>query len=238
MIVRRKALICSSLALLIVAACRAQNGSPATNNTSSDTVVSTTPPFQTKEPERYRATRTITNVTADGKTNVIKHSIAKDGELRRFEAEFASKKTIILDLPEGKLVLLPDEKVYADQSGGPPPGSSDQDESSPERLLHTEIGNSSYQKLGTESIAGRNTQKYRVVVNDSNAPSVSSSETLIWIDEALGMIIRSETKSSDGSRSTMDLSGITLEVDKNLFQVPGGYKKISPVEMLSYLAKA
>jgi hypothetical protein len=237
MIVRQKALICSSLALLILASCRAQNDSPATNNAAADTVVSTTPPFQTKEPERYRATRTITNVTADGKTNVIKHSIARDGELRRFEAEFASKKTIILDLPEGRLVLLPGEKVYADQSGGPPSSSSDDDENSPERLLHTETGNSSYQKLGTESISGRNTQKYRVVVNGANAPNVSSSETLIWIDEALGMAIRSETKSSDGSRSSMELSDITLEVDKNLFQVPNDFKKISSAEMLEFLAK-
>jgi len=234
MIVRRKALI---LALLLLASCRAQNDSPATNNSNSDTVVSTTPPFTTKEPERYRATRTITNVTADGKTNVIKHSIAKDGELRRFEAEFASKKMIFLDLPEGKLLLLPGEKVYAGQSGGPLPGSSDEDESSPERLLHTETGNSSYQKLGTESISGRTTEKYRVVVNGANAANVSSSETLIWIDEALGMPIRSETRSSDGSRSTMELSDIALDVDKNLFQVPNDFKKISFSELIGYLAK-
>jgi hypothetical protein len=168
---------------------------------------------------------------------VITHSIARDGERRRFEAEFLSKKQIILDLPEGRLLLLPDEKVYADFSGGPPPASSYEDESSPERLLHTENDNSSYQKLGTESIAGRKTEKYRVVVNDGNAANVSSSETLIWIDEALGMPIRSETKSSDGSRSTMELSDIALEVDKNLFQVPDGYKKISFSEMIGYLAK-
>jgi hypothetical protein len=237
MIVRRKALICSSLALLIVASCRAQNDSPVTNNAPSDTVVSATPPFQTKEPERYRATRTITNVTADGKTNVITHSVAKDGERRRFEAEFVSKKMIFLDVPEGKLLLLPDEKVYADQSNGPPPGSSYEDESSPERLLHTDTANSSYQKLGAELISGRKTEKYRVVVNAANAANVSSSETLIWIDEALGMPIRSETKSSDGSRSTMELSDISLEVDKNLFQVPDDYKKITAAELLQFLAK-
>lgn len=237
MIVRRKALICSSLALLIVASCRAQNDSPATNKADSHTVVSATPPFKTKEPERYRATRTITTVTADGKTNVITHTIAKDGELRRFEAEFVSKKMVFLDLAEGKLLLLPDEKVYADQSNSPPLGSSYEDESSPERLLHTDIANSSYQKLGAELISGRNTEKYRVVVNAANAANVSSSETLIWIDEALGMPIRSETKSSDGSRSTMELSNISLEVDKNLFQVPNDYKKITAIELLDYLAK-
>jgi len=237
MIVRRKALICSSLALLIIASCRTQNDSPVTKNDASDTVVSATPPFQTTEPERYRITRTMTNVTADGKTNVITHTVAKDGELRRIEAEFVSGKMIFLDRPEGKLLLLPDEKVYADQSNSPPPVSSYEDESSPERLLHTDTANSSYQKLGAESISGRKTEKYRVVVNAANAANVSSSETLIWFDEALGMAIRSETKSFDGSRSTMELSNISLEVDKNLFQVPNDYKKITAIELLDYLAK-
>lgn len=237
MTLRQKAWLCSSVTLLIVASCRNQSGGPPSNSPSSDTVVSAIPPFQTKEPERYRATRTITNVAADGRTNVITHSIAKDGELRRFEMEFASRKMVLLDLPEGKLLLLPDEKVYADQSGGPLPGSSYQDESSPERLLHAETENSSYQKLGKESISGRNTEKYRVVVNVANAGNVSSSETLIWIDEDLGMPIRSETKSSDGSQSTMELSNISLVVDRNLFQVPGDYKKIPTFDLFGSLAK-
>jgi len=238
MIARRNpALVFSLLALLIVASCRAQNDSPVTNTANSETVVSATPPFKTKEPERYRATRTITNVTADGRTNVTTLKIAKDGELRRLEAEFVSHNAIFLVLPEDKLLLLPDDKVYTGQMNGPPPGSSYEDESSPERLLHTDAGSSSYQKLGTESIAGRNTEKYRVVVNSGNAGNVSSSETLIWVDEALGMPIRSETKSSDGSRSTMELSDISLEVDKNLFKVPDDYKKITFAEMIQYLAK-
>ena len=47
----------------------------------------------------------------------------------------------------------------------------------------------------------------------------------MWIDEALRMPIRSETKSSDGTRVTMELSEIELEVDKDLFQSPGRLSK-------------
>ena len=239
MIPRRKqaqALFSVCSALLLIASCSSKNGAPATNNSTTDTFVSTTPPFQTKEPERYRATRTITNITADGRTNVIKHAIAKDGEFRRFEAEFVSARLIFVQGPQGKFVLLPDEKIYVDQAEGVVPGAADDDESSPERLLHTESGTSSYKKLGTEVISGRNTNKYLVVVNAANAANVSSSETLIWIDEALGMPTKSETKSSDGSRSTMELSDLALEVDKNLFQVPADYKKVPFSEIAKYLA--
>jgi hypothetical protein len=228
--IRKAALISLSLALLL--SCRSQNDSPAT---SPNTLVSATPPFQTREPERYRATRTITNVKANGQTNVMKHTIAKDGESRRIEDEFGSVKMIFLFGPQGRFLLLPDEKVYMDQAEGAAPSTIDEDESSADRLLHTESETSSYEQLGTEVISGRKTNKYRVVVNGANAANVSSSETLIWIDEALGMPIRSETKSSDGSRSTMEVSELSLDVDKNLFQLPADYKKVPFSEMTRYL---
>jgi hypothetical protein len=238
MSVRRKAThTIVLLLLLLVVSCRSQNEAPVTNKSSADAFVSATPPFQTKEPERYRATRTVTNINAAGQTEVTKSAIAKDGEFRRLEAELVSVRMILLVGPPGNFVLLPDEKVYVDQSERAAPGAMLEDESSPERLLHTESGTSSYKKLGTELISGRRTNKYLVVVNAANAANVSSSETLIWIDEALGMPIRSETQSSDGSRSTMELSDLALEVDKSVFQVPADYKKVAFSELSKYLVR-
>jgi outer membrane lipoprotein-sorting protein len=228
---RERALI-SVLTLLLVASCRSVNDSPAPPGAPTDTVVSSTPPFQTKEPDRYRATRTITSVTADGKTTVTKSSTARDGEMRRTESEFASRKLVFLNLPQGTFVLLPDEKLYADSGSETVTGAADDGEISPEKLLHDETASTSYQKLGAESIAGRNTNKYRIVVNSSNAANVSPSETLIWIDEALGMPIRSETRSSDGTRITMELSDISLHIDTGLFQIPEDYRKVTLVELL------
>ena len=236
MILRRKqaqALI--SLALLLVASCRTQNGAPATNNSTADAFTSATPPFQTKEPERYRAIRSITTTTTDGRTRTVRYAIARDGDSRRFEAELLSVRMIFVQGPDGKFVLVPDKKVYMDQTQGVALQPYE-DESSPERLLHTESGTSSYKQLGSEVISGRKTNKYLVIVNASNAADVSSSETLIWIDEALGMPIRSETKSSDGSSSTMELSELALEVDKKFFQVPADYKKVPVAELAKYLA--
>ena len=223
---RERALIslCSSL-LLVVASCSSQNSAPP--SAATETVVSSsTPPFQTKEPERYRATRTITSITADGKTTVTTTSIAKDGEMRRTESEVASRRLVFLSLPEGPFVLRPDEKIYANVSGESVLGTVEDGDISPDKLLHGDDVKSSYQKLGTEVIGGRNTNKYRVVVNSSNAASVTPSETLIWIDEALGMAIRSETKSSDGTSITMELSEIALDVDKDVFEIPEDYQKL------------
>lgn len=220
--------------LLLIAASCAQNQKVATETNTNETVVSSTPPFQTKEPERYRAKRTITTVSATGETVVTGNAIARNGELRRDEPLMAPQRMVYLYLPERKFLLLPDEKAFVELTNVDQPGTSgntDESDSSPDRLLHTEPLITSYQRLGTETLGGRTTQKYRVVVNTSTGTNVSANETLIWVDEVLGMPIKSETKSGDGKRVTMELSDVSLDVEPVLFQVPEGYQKITWSEL-------
>ena len=127
--------------------------------------------------------------------------------------------------------MLPQEKVFADSINTEHPESGDESESSPDRLLHTEPISTTYQRIGVETVNGRNTQKYRVVVNSSPDGNVSVSETLIWMDDALQMPIKSETKSTTGARSVMELSDIVLDVDPSLFRIPEGYGKITFAEL-------
>jgi len=230
---REFALLISVVVLTI--SCRSQSNSVVNNNSSNDTVISSTPPFQTREPDRYQAFRTVTIVAANGQTITTKNLIARDGDLRRNESQVGSKQIAYLEAPEGKFVLLPQEKIYAEVTPDtdlPTEKADDALERSPEGLLHAETGNSSYQKLGDEAIGERRTAKYRVTVNAVSAPNVSVSETLIWIDDALKMPVKSETKSADGTRVSMELSEIALEVDKNLFNVPGDYKKLAFADFL------
>lgn len=229
---RKRAVALVAVSMVLLGACRSQNDSRTNATPSPDTIVSSTPPFQTKEPERYRAVRTIT-ASAEGRTVVTRAFVARDGELRRHESTTGTKMVVYLDVLEGKFVLLPDEKVYADVTDESQL-STDKDEqgleSSPDALLHTDAVTTSYQKLGNEVIAGRNTNKYRIVVNSSAPANVSQSETLMWIDEALQMPIKSETKSSAGTYVAMEISEIKLEVDKTLFTIPEGYRKVTFAE--------
>ena len=231
---RAGAVVAVSVVLLLVASCRSQSDSLTPGNQSNETIVSSTPPFQTKEPEHYRAVRTITTVNAAGETLVTKTSVARDGDMRRHESEVNTKTIVYLDVPEGKFVLLPAEKGYADLTDESQI-SADKDEEglevSPERLLHEDSEHTSYQKLGAETVGGRNANKYRIVVNNSAAANVSQSETLMWIDEALQMPVRSETKSPEGTLVTMELSDIKLEVDKDLFKIPKDYQKLTFSEL-------
>ena len=226
--------------VLFASAC-AQNQRIATETAVNDSVGSSTPPFQTKEPERYRATRTITTMTSADEEEIIKTAIARDGELRREETDAGGQRVVYLNLPEGRFVLLPEEKVFADatnlehrESGVETDGES---ESSPDRLLHTDPIATTYHRLGQESLNGRNTQKYRVVVNSSTSANVSGSETVVWIDEVLQMPIKSEMKSVDGTSWKMELTDIVLEVDPTVFHIPEDYKKIVFSELRGRLKK-
>lgn len=231
----------SAAAIVLLASACAQNQRVATENASNETLVSSVPPFQTREPERYRATRTITTVTSADEEEIIKTAIARDGELRREETDAGGQRVVYLNLPEGRFVLLPDEKVFADattvehlESGVESDGES---ESSPDRLLHTDPIATTYQRLGVESVNGRNTQKYRVVVNSSTGANVSGSESVVWVDESLQMPIKSEMKAADGTWWKMELTDIVPEVESTVFRIPEDYKKIAFSELRARLKK-
>ena len=138
------------------------------------------------------------------------------------------------------MVLLPGLRIYADVNGnGDVLVAADllDSGSSPARLLHEASPvSTAYETLGTEVVEGKTTTKYRVVVNNSAGNNVSKIETLIWIDESLGMPIRSESK-SDGQQSVMTLTNISLTVDGSLFLVPEGYKKVATTEITQRLGK-
>jgi hypothetical protein len=115
---------CALMLLFVLAStsCRVANEPVVNSNSSPEPVVSTTPPFQTREPDRYQATRTITTVTPNGETIVTKTLIARDGPLRRE----VSDTVVYLELLEGRFVVLPDQQVYAAATAEDPIPTADE----------------------------------------------------------------------------------------------------------------
>ena len=210
-------------------------------NSSNHNEASSVPPFSTKEPERYQATRIVTtmeyrNGSADSATETViaKMLIARDGEKRREEYNSAAATTVYLEIPTGRFVLLPSKKLYADLSlassdlDSLDPQSDVYSEFSPERLLNETRALARYEKLGAETLDGRRTTKYRVTTADPTNGPEDGNVTLIWIDESFGMPIRSETISAGGDHSTkltVELRDLKREVDPRLFDLPNDYKK-------------
>lgn len=223
------------------------DSAPIANATSS------APPFATKEPERYQATRTVTftesatnAATPVSETRTTRVLLARDGEQRREEYEAGALGTVIyLENQSGRFVLLPQAKLYADlETGSGEAGLSElkieSDSVSPDLLLHESTLTSRYQTLGAETIGGRATTKYHVTTTgETNATVVS--ETFIWIDEALGMLIKSESVHNDADRSTkalMELSDIRSDVDPKLFALPADYRKVAPSQIVAMIRQS
>jgi len=200
-----------------------KGGQPA-GQTSPALIVASTPPFKTREPETYQAVRSITFApTNEGQSSSAAITIVKDGDRRREEDKSNGKTVVYLDLPAGSFVLLPEEKIYAEIVG--PSTSSATAEGFEEGYVHTAPIQSTYENLGTESLNGTTTTKYKVTVNSANNGNVTQSETLIWIDDGLGMPIKSVTRSASGTRN-MELSQVKLSIDKSLLEIPKGFQKV------------
>jgi hypothetical protein len=223
--------------ICIVASCR-QNDHPPITAPAAPEIVSSTPPFPTKEPDHYRATRTISQTEPGGKTITIKTNILRAGPSRREELESPDSPTLVyLEKAGERFLLLPDAKIYSTVDAQfAMPGSLDDNatESSPDRVLHTEAIQTTYQKLPDEVLEGKSVGKYKVTVNANTGRSVSNSVTLVWVDEKLGMPVKTEMSSTNGSRTTMQLSAISLEVNAADFEIPAGYKKVATHELLGH----
>lgn len=226
-----------------VTSCKRTRVEPAANaNTASGAEdTATTPPFSTREPERYQWTRVTTGVVAGGGASggepAVSQTVfmARDGDRRREDYEvLRGVKLTVLRLPEGSYTLYPAKKVYAEIGGEtsgaprnvPPDFSAD-------KLVNAARTGARYEKLGTEDVGGRATTKYRVTTRGAQGGEVT--ETLLWVDESLGMPIKSEsTKKSEAageSKYTVEYRDIKLEADESLFVLPRDYRKVSREEI-------
>lgn len=228
---RPLALLCLLTVALALASCKRTDVSGNQNTANvppTSGKPSSLPPFQTKEPERYQATRVVTSsADAGGASQTF---IARDGERRREEYETGEGRGVAyLELPEARYVLLPAKKLYAELKTETGRGAPVPPDFSPERLLNESRPETVYERLGEENLDGRQTVKYRVTVRDAGRAPV---ETLIWIDERLGMPVRSET-TSPGARVTMELRDVKETVDAGLFELPPDYKRVAPEEIFA-----
>jgi hypothetical protein len=223
------------------------NSAAATDNTSK------TPPFSTKEPERYQATMIVSgslggdSPAMPGVSNLLSREvrIARDGEKRRYDYELIpGAKMTNLQLPSGNYLLLHSKKLYAEVK----PGAAGDltaaarnlpSDFSPEKLINETNPGANYEKLGTEELNGRTVTKYRVTTTGKGEGRGLATQTIIWIDESLGMPVKSETTSTGeqarGSRVTMELREIKQEVDQSLFELPKDYKKVSSEEITAQM---
>lgn len=248
---RRRLIVIAAVAgvLLIagVALYRLRFNAP-TSNPSADTKLSSTsvPPFSTREPESYQATRVTTftetatnqiDVAAPQRTTIV--MLARLGEQRREEYEAGAIGTIVyLENAGRRFVLLPQAKLYADANDADNEDAlglvrTEAETVSTDLLLNSPRPFIQYQKLEAEVIDGRTTTKYRVT-----GSSASKNENFIWVDGQLGMPVASRyttTNANHSTRVSIDLRDIRTEVDARMFLLPADYRKVNASQILDLI---
>lgn len=214
------------LIAIALAGCSGGSKSQPSPDSSTSPITSAIPPFASREPERYRAVRVITTTQNTSETRTSTTLIARDGGNRREEYQSSSGTTAVyLENADGSFILNPTMKTYADVYQG----LADQASASENTIvagLDQARGEAQYEKLGDEQLGGRKTTKYRVTYAGG---SRVDAETLLWIDEALGMPIRSETRSGgteNQSTVVMELREIMTDVDPTLFRLGPDYRRV------------
>ncbi len=237
-----------SVFVLTGAACKRStvesNANGNTSNSNSTTAAadetSSTPPFPTKEPERYQATVVTSGSLGGQMPNIPGISaltdrqvfVVRDGDKRRVESELLpGVKVAYLQLSSGRYLLYPAKKLYAEvkmdgSDSSQYSGLGSPSDFSADKLVNTAMAGAKYEKLGSENVNGRMTTKYRVTNARAAGSDQSPSETIIWADEAFGMPIKSETTSQDGSKYSMEMRDIKQEVDQQQFELPKDYQKV------------
>jgi hypothetical protein len=239
-------LVFLALLVLTVAAAGASCKRASVQNTANSNAAgeaegtATTPPFPTREPERYQWTRVITWVAGAGNQPAVEQSVfmARNGDRRREDYEvLQGVKLTVLRLPEGSYTLYPAKKIYA-EIGGEGSGQASAARNVPpdfsaDKLVNASRTGARYEKLGNEEVFGRMTTKYRVTTGGGQ--SGESSETILWVDESLGMPIKSESttrsEAAGESKYTVEYKDIKLEADDSLFVLPKDYRKVTQEEI-------
>lgn len=174
-------------------------------------------PFSTREPDVYQA-RIV--VTAGGVERVT--FVAKNGKLRRCDYNVGEKEAATWLMADREYLLLPGKKIYAEQPlpAQDAPLSAGLDSLTAEWLNIKAV--SKFEDLGTEN----GLRKFSARLNDSD-----TSEILLFIDEASGLIVRQEFYSIGGERRdllySLQLQDLRLEAGEDLFKIPEDYRKVS-----------
>lgn len=200
------------------------------------------PPFQSKEPEKYQAQIVFAFKWDETDAESIEQTtlVARDGLNRRLDFKNDDKRQISrLETADGKRFLLaPQRKIYAQifepaseifiEAVAP-------EEYSLAHLLYAKPAQARFQKIGAENVNGKQLTKYLVNFDVIRGSENARTETAVWIDENIGLPVRTEIaaivdQKPTGAKSVVELRDFKLEPDADVFNIPANFRQVSVKE--------
>ncbi len=209
-----------ALVLAFFSACRSGQNVESETNVSQPFAAAETKsriPFSTKEPDNFQAEIVVSTGGTERKTFV-----ARSGAKRRYDFNAGAKNQVSSVSTDKHYLILPDKKIYAENSGGENIASTE---------IWTDFLTNEWLSEQTETVFEKietvaNATKYRI-----KPENAGQTEILIFVDERLGFPVRQEFYSINGEQRVLnfavELRNLKIPADENSFVVPKDYRKVS-----------
>lgn len=198
---------------------------------------------ETKEPDRYSVTTTIT-IQPTGNTPKVdvpqlRFSFARIGsDNRRLSFSLPDPVGEVVYLEKGafKYLIFPMRNQYVEIDPNEL-GFQLGNLLSPASVIERLKERAPYEMIGTEMVNGRTAIKYRFkgATDTRTQAGMVQADSIIYVDQETGLPLRSEVdamlSNGKGARVMTETGSIQLLPESSLFEVPTGMKKVTTGEL-------
>src|SRR5215212_3815941 len=227
------------------------NSNSNANITTSTVTTNTGQVIEAREPDKYTATMVATLATAgqQRQQGSAEFKVARSGADRRYSVTLpAVGELVFLDKADKRYVIIHGRKQYAELTQEMTGVNVDQLRSmTPGQLVALVTKQQGVTQVGEETFNGRQAFKYRAAGGTQTQTTAGQvkGETYIYVDKETGLPLRIE----GFGQSTGNVQGVTggnvvietrdLKTDVNPadFEIPQGYKQLSPEEVRQQVAQ-
>ncbi len=220
------------------------NSSNSTSVSSTTETTSSGAVIETKEPEKYTATMSITAAPSGQQAQTLPDiKIARNGTDRRYSMDTRIPtvgEVIFLDKADKRYLILPARKQYleltSEMTGVEMPRSL-----TPGQLVSQLGRQQGVERVGEETLNGRQTTKYRYAAKTNTGTQAGqvATDSFIYIDKETGLPLRIEgfgqatgsVQGMNGGKATVEMRNLTTEVNAADFEIPQGYAKLTPEQV-------
>jgi len=240
------------LGMVALAALAASGCTTAGTSTTNSTNSNANPPtantpvgaraLETREPERYSITNTITIQptvnTPQANVPPMQFSFAKMGTDRRvsFKLPDPVGEVIYLEKAPLKYLIFPTRNQYVELDPNEL-GFALGDVMSPASAIDRLKQRSQYEHAGTDTVNGRTAVKYRFkgTADTHTRVGTAQADSIVYVDQETGLPLRSEIDTSSssgaGARIVTIADSLQFAPDASLFEVPTAMKKVTSAEL-------
>jgi hypothetical protein len=227
------------------------NSSNSANMTATTTTTGAGTVIESKEPDKYSATMTLSAATSGQQAQAVKTEIkvARNGSDRRYSIDTKIPtvgEIIFLDKADKRYLILPARKQYAELT--PELTGFDVGRSmTPGQLVAYVSRQQGVTLVGEETLNNRPAIKYRLAgkTQTSTTAGEVAGETFIYVDKETGLPLRVEgfgqssgnVQGMSGGRAVLETRDLKTDVNAADFELPQGFRQITPEQLKQQTAQ-